>query len=128
MQPPQVLETKYAHHSIEEDVICIVWAKNLVINIDIAKEMVEERIKFCNGKEMPCLIDIRGLATIDTVSRKYFAGERSITGIIAGALVVDSLVSKLAGNIYITVDKPQIPVRLFNDERKALKWLKQFKK
>ena len=123
-----LVETKYAHYSIEDGIAIIKWNDNLVISIDIAKEMVEERIGIFSEKKMPFVIDIRELSSIDTTSRKYFAGERSIMGVTAGAILVDSLISKLAGNIYITVDKPQIPVRLFNDERKALNWLKQFKK
>jgi hypothetical protein len=122
-----IAETQYAHYSIEDGIGIVTWNDNLVISIDMAKAMVEERIEVFNGKVLPFIIDIRELSSIDTLSRQYFAGERSITGVKAGALLIDSLISKLAGNIYVKVDKPRIPVRLFTNKDKAIKWLQQYK-
>jgi hypothetical protein len=119
-------ETKYASYLIEDGIMHVTWHQGIVINLDIAKEMVEERIQLCKGKTTLVFVDINGLAAIDTASRKFFAGERAIVGLTAGALLVGSLISKLAGNIYITVDKPRLPIRLFTDKTKAIKWLKKF--
>jgi hypothetical protein len=118
-------ETKYASYLFEDGIMHVTWHQGIVINLDVAKEMVEERIQLCKGKTTLVFVDINGLATIDTVSRKFFAGERAIVGLTAGALLVGSLISKLAGNIYITVDKPRLPIRLFTDKTKAIKWLKK---
>lgn len=125
---PHITKTPYAEYWIEEGIMHVVWSPNLVITIDIAIEMVEERIRLCKGKALPLLIDIRGLASIDTASRKYFACEKSISITTGGALLVESLVSRLAGNIYITVDKPQRPIKLFTNKDKAIQWLKKLKK
>ena len=105
MEPSQGFKAKYAYYSIEDGILNTSWHSNLVVTLDIAKEMVEERILFCNGETMPTLVDIRGLASIDTISRKYLASERCLSNVSAGAILTGSLISKLAGNIYITVDK-----------------------
>jgi hypothetical protein len=122
---PQAIDTKYALYILEDGIMHITWHHGIAINIDIAKEMVEERIQQCNGKTKLILVDINGLVSIDTTSRKFLASEHATIGVTAGALIVGSLISKLAGNVYITVDKPRLPMRLFTDKIKAIKWLQK---
>lgn len=121
------LETKYVNFLVENGILIATYAPNLIISLDIAKEMVEERIRFSDGITFPILVDLRGLASIDTLSRKYFTTERALKYTSAGALLVESLISKLAGNIYITVDRPALPAKLFTDKNKAIRWLTKFK-
>jgi hypothetical protein len=123
----EVLVTKHVSYKIEDGILHGAFAPGLYITFDIVKQLVEDRITFCNGRTMPALLDIRGLASIDTASRKYFVTERAKTNISAGAVLVSSLMSRIAGNVFIKVDKPSIPTKLFNDKEKALHWLKQFK-
>ena len=123
---PQGVDTKYALYLFEDGIMHVTWHQGIVINLDAAKEMVEERIKLCKEKTTPILVDINGMAFIDTVSRKYFASEQATVGVTAGALLVGSLISRLAGNVYITVDKPPLPIKLFTDKTKAIKWLKKY--
>jgi hypothetical protein len=42
------------------------------------------------------------------------------------AVVVDSPMSKIIGNIYLGLNKPITPSRLFTDEKDAVEYLKQF--
>ncbi len=124
----RVLETDYAQYFVEDNIMTITYATNLVISLDIAKKLVEDRIQFSKGVTMPILVDIRGLASVDTLSRKYFVSPRALENTMSGALLVESMISKLAGNIYITVDKPAVPMKLFTNKDKAIAWLKKFKK
>ena len=123
----EVLETIHVTYRIEDGILHGTFAPGLYITFDIVKQLVEDRIAFSNGRTMPTLVDIRGLASIDTASRKYFTSERARTNLSAGAMLVSSLMSRIAGNVFIKVDKPSIPTKLFNDRGKALKWLTQFK-
>ncbi|MGP8217412.1 MAG: hypothetical protein ACLQQ4_17725 [Bacteroidia bacterium] len=125
---PTIFETKYADYQIEDGIMIVTFASNLVISLDIAKKMMEDRVGFSNGITMPFLVDIRGLASIDTISRKYFTSEKALLYGSASALLVESEISKLAGKIYISVDKPRLPVKLFTDKKRAIKWLNKFKK
>ena len=122
---PQVLTTPYAEYKIENGILIVTYANNLVISLEIAKQLAADRIRFSNSITTPILIDIRGLASVDTISRKFLADSSQYVS--AGALLVESLISKLAGNIFITVDKPSVPTRLFTDREKALRWLAKFK-
>lgn len=121
------IETDHAQYWIEEGIIHVIYKSNLLISLDIAKKMVAERLKLTAGKTMPLYADIRGLISIDTISRKYLAGEEAIKNLSAGAIHINGLISKLAGNIFITVEKPPIPTKLFTDRDKAIGWLEKFK-
>jgi hypothetical protein len=112
---------------MEDGVMVITYADNLVISLDIAKEMVEDRRQFSGSIPLPLLVDIRGLASVDTPSRKYFATPGAVENVPVAALLAKSLLSKLVGNIYITVDKPSLSIKLFTDHNKALTWLKKFR-
>lgn len=125
---PLFLETKYASYYIKDGIMEVVFTPNIVISIDVAKQIVEDRLRFTNGKTWPLLVDIKGLVFVDTVSRKYFATAKALQYVSAGALVAGSLISRLAGSIYIKIDKPVIPAKLFTDKAKALKWLKKMVK
>jgi hypothetical protein len=122
------IENSYAEYWIENEMIYGVFKPGLIISIDIAQKMVQDRLKSSDKVNRPALIDIRNLVSIDDVSRKYLAGEEGAKFLTAGAFIVDSNpISRFAANIFIKLDKPPIPTKLFNDSREALKWLQKFK-
>ena len=120
-------ETKYARYFIETGIMHIIFQPELVITIEVAKQMSEDRIRICKGVGMPLYVDANALASIDTQARKYFATGESLLYAKAVGILAESLVTKLAVNLYMKVDKPLVPVKLFTTREKALKWLEQYK-
>jgi hypothetical protein len=45
---------------------------------------------------------------------------------LATALIVDSPVGRIIGNFFIGMNKPGIPVKIFDSEDKAIQWLRGF--
>lgn len=45
--------------------------------------------------------------------------------LIGNAYVVNSMATRLAVNLFMTLNKPAVPIKVFNDEQKALEWLKK---
>lgn len=123
----ELIETEYALHWIEEGILNAVYKPNLVLTESIAKKLVEDRLKISKGITMPIFVDLREIISADTKARKYMAGEEAVRFISAGAFQVNGLISKLAGNIFIAVDKPLVPTKLFTDRDKAIGWLEKFK-
>lgn len=121
------IETEQAQYWIEDGIFNVIYKPDLLISLDVAKKMVAERLKLTDGKTMPLYTDIRGLISIDTISRKYLAGGEAIKNLSAGAIRVNGLISKLAANIFIVVEKPPVPTKLFTDRDKAIAWLEKFK-
>jgi hypothetical protein len=104
-----------------------VYKPDLKITIGVARQMVAKRVETFNGVARPVLVDIRNLLTIDAPSRKYFASREAGELILAGAIYLNNPITRWAGNVFLLIDKPLIPAKLFTDKDKAVLWLQQFK-
>jgi hypothetical protein len=121
------LEDEYSEMWIENGIGFQVYKPNLEITIDVARKMVEKRISSFNGISRPVLVDIRNLVSVDSESRRYFATREAGQLIRAGAIYMNSRITMWFGNIFLNIDRPITPARLFTDKDKALAWLEQFK-
>ena len=112
---------------IENDIIYVVYTTDL-LTIEVAKQVIETRLLLCKGLAYPVLTDIRSIKTDNPAARKLLASERAIELVTAGALLVKNQFHKIIGNIFLLVDKPAVPARVFTDEHEALLWLNRYKK
>jgi hypothetical protein len=110
---------------IDGDILCGRYSDGLHLNLDIAKACVEARIFFAKGKSYPILVDMTGLKSTSKEASRYMA-TMGATLVSAGALVVGSPFNRFMGNIFLKIDKPPVPTRLFTREIEAKEWLMQF--
>lgn len=101
------------------------FGDNRNVDLELAKYCVEKRLSVFKGFSYPSHIDMRTIKTISKEARKYFADEGS-RGIVAGALIVEFPFSEMLGNIFLTINKPKIPTKLFVNSENALNWLREF--
>ncbi len=120
-------EDKYSKMWIEDGIGFQVYKSEAVITIDVAKKMVTKRIESFKGIARPVYVDVRNLLTIDSASRKYFASKEAGELILAGAIHLDNPINQFFGNIFLLIDVPITPAKLFTHKDKALEWLQQFK-
>lgn len=73
---------------------------------------------------MPTISDVRNLRSIDRAARAYCAGPVPVGVCLAVAVIVDSPLSRVIGNIFLGLNKPRVPLRLFSDVSEAEAWLK----
>jgi hypothetical protein len=120
-----MLETTYIKIWKEGGILYSVFAEGLHIDIEIARKCVEARITFSRGISYPVFIDMKGIRSVTKEARDYLAdeGSRLIKG---GALLVDSALTKMLGNIFLQINKPQVPLKLFTDKDEAREWLQQY--
>lgn len=98
------------------------------ITLDVAKNVVRERIKYSNYQAMPMLVQDNGVKQIDRDARQYLGSARGVVGVKAGAIVTKSAFSSHLANFFLKIHviRPAIPIRMFNCEREAEEWLKEF--
>lgn len=123
--------------SYQENDFCRMWISNgilhgeykpeLVMNVEIAKQMVNHRLKVSNGVSHPMLLDVRNLVSTDRTTMKYYKTKEVVQYVTAAAIITGNSITSLAGNIFLTLEKPLIPTKLFTDEKKALEWLEKYK-
>lgn len=118
-------ENPYVTMWMDEDLLCARYVEDLHMTLEVAKSCVEARLLFSNGRKFALLIDMRGIKSVTPEARKYMAGVGAIL-VKAGAMITGSLLNRTIGNIFLTIDKPSVPSKLFTDEQKARQWLQQY--
>jgi hypothetical protein len=120
-------ENEYVAYWIEKNILNIFYKPGLIINMAVANQIVLDRLKISNGVTRPILTDARHFVSIDNLSLKYLKSREASRYVSAGAFLIDNYIHRLVGNIFLNIDKPLIPAKLFTDKEKALQWLEQFK-
>jgi hypothetical protein len=121
------LKNDFMEMWIENGIIYGVYLPNTVVTLEVAKKCVEDRLKIANGKNYPSLVNLKNVAGEEKAARDYYSTGEGIKHLTAGAFIVDSYLPALLANIYLKINKPKVPARLFNYEESALKWLEPFK-
>ena len=121
------IENEFAQVWFENGVVHILYKPGCVLNINNIKLIVEDRITVSNGKTSPILIDLRNLVSSDNATRSYLATPEAERYLCAGAMIINNELQKLLMNLYLKIDKPNLPARVFTSKEKALEWLEQFK-
>ncbi|MGZ3883565.1 MAG: DUF7793 family protein [Bacteroidia bacterium] len=110
-----------------DDGICRTKTKpQAVIGIADAKQNSEAVTSFFLNKKFPLLVDARPVLSMEREARKHFSTNGRDTKISAMAVMVKSPLSRVIGNFFMGLNKPQIPARLFDSEADAVEWLKTF--
>lgn len=120
------LNTIFARFLIEDNVLIVNYKEGLHITYEIAEQIVRERLTFTKGKKMPVIINSHGVISINKPAREYLASENGTAGLSATAIIVDSDYTRLLGNFFLFVNKAKIPVRIFSDIPRSVKWLQKY--
>jgi len=121
------IENDFVELWIEDGIIHEVFKPSLIVlDIENAKKIVADRLKVSNGIARPILVDTRNAVSVDKETRIYFASAESLYLLRAGALLIKNPIAKFMGNFFIAVDRPKMPVKIFNNKEHALRWLKRF--
>jgi hypothetical protein len=101
----------------------------LLDDIDIEKQDAEEAIEAINtitqGKKYYLLTETGNNFTASAESREYMASNIGSTSIVANAIYLKSLPIRLIINVYVKINKPVVPTKVFNSEALALEWLNE---
>ena len=112
---------------LENGIVYAIYTKNAVITLEIAKEIVYERLRIVGARTYPSLSDYTGNMQITKEARAFFASSESIKQVSAGAFLVKNLIQQFLGNAFLKFNKPTIPARIFSNKEDAIKWLEFYK-
>jgi len=95
-------------------------------SLEEAKEsvkMVAELLSAHHISSIPFLADIRAIKKASKEVRDFLAKQGLTAYQAKNAILVNSGLSKIVGNIYLRFSKPITPSKLFVNENKAIDWL-----
>ncbi len=102
------------------------FKKNTVIDYKLARYLVETRKRITRNEPFLMLFNGDNITNVTKDARDFFASKEATDGIIAGAFIVNSPLTVVLSNFFITISKPKKPAKLFTDKAEAIKWLRAF--
>lgn len=123
----RVLETENTRFEIKDGILYGKYREGLVITLEVAKDIVKNRMKFSENNSYPIIVFTDGMKSISKEARDYLGGKEGSAGIIAGAVVTKSVYTTFIGNFFLKVNKPPLPTKMFTDVKDAVEWLEQYK-
>jgi hypothetical protein len=124
----EVIEAKTATLSfINNNTLLVVMKENEEVDLYAAKENYEIAMRLSKGNRYVTLVDARTYVTITDEAKKYAQQPHMYTYVIAQAVVINSLATRLLANFIIrfTQKHKDVDMRIFNDYEVAQKWLKE---
>ena len=93
-------------------------------SVSDASENVSTAIATRGGQRCPILVDIRKAAPLAADVRRMYSGQNIADAFTALALLIDtSPLGRTMGNVYFSVARLPMPMKMFADESNALEWL-----
>jgi hypothetical protein len=94
-------------------------------SIEEAQQVVNAHNALANGVKTPVLADLREITTgADRQARQYYVSEESSRCKLGMAMLVSSPLQRMLGNLFMKLNSPPYPTRLFKEEVAALIWLR----
>ena len=122
------MENDYVTIWVENGILFSSSKKDILIDLDVAKTMVKDRVEYTKGKSYPMLIYFSNLS-VTKEAREYMSSpEGGLKGILCGAFLSDSVVTTVVVNFYLKINKPAVPAKFFTKKEEALSWLESFKR
>jgi len=132
----RVHTTPTAEYFMKKDIIVSRVSEKTIIDVDGVKDSLNSLKYLGKGQKVLLLSDIRKVGTI-TKSARAAAQGKKVDGleldfgfndvIQASAILVNSGVSRILGNLFIGLNRPAFPTKIFTKEDQALEWLSAFK-
>lgn len=119
----QVYETDYMVYEKGDHILKAKYKPGVFVDLEVAKQIVIDRMKFTGEEGFVVLIYDEGITNISGEARQYLASKEANEYIMAGAIINESPVTSIIGNIFVKLSKPAIPCKLFSNEEKAIDWL-----
>ena len=97
--------TAIARMEIIDNILYATYLPGAVITIDTAKELIRKRLEYTGGVPYVSLVTYEKVQSVDKAARAFFAKEGA-EGIIAAALLVNSVYTEFLGNFFLRMTKP----------------------
>jgi hypothetical protein len=113
----------FATLTYKEPIIFIKYRDNVRLDVKEIHEMMAACDSLSGNKPYLVLANITNFVDITPEGNKASVDKKITGNIIASAPLVKKLGQRLMSNVFLEVNRPPYPMRVFNDEKKAIKWL-----
>ena len=121
------IEDRYATLELKDGILHFVYKPIRCINLTIAKDVVETRLRFQEGISYPVLCDLRAVEGADKDARDYLAIKGSLLT-KAQAFLIKSNYTLHILSMYLQTTAVNPPTEIFKEETPAIAFLSRFRK
>ena len=126
---PRILasrETRWFTVVLREDgILAFHPVPGLVLTYEVALQVFEVGMQITECAR-PTMVLMQDIGRVEREARAYFAGGEYMQLCSQTALVVGSPVSRVIGNFFVGLNRPQYPHKIFDDPELAAQWLREF--
>jgi hypothetical protein len=106
-----------------DNILVVRIKEGVTIDLTQAKIMNDNMKRYAVKGKIPVLLDARVRYSWDKDAQQYIADNSEWR--LATAVLSDNPLSRLLSNTYVKIFNPPYQSKLFTDEEKAIKWLKE---
>lgn len=118
---PGITHEKFRIWLRPDGVAEIVWAPHVPSGLEDARAVIAAMSELTGGRAAPLLVHTTDAGPQDRDARMEFVRHQEVVSAVA--LVVGNPLSRMMATFFINVSKPEVPIRLFEDEVVAASWL-----
>lgn len=97
-----------------------------VFELEHSQEMIEARTKLVEGKKTPIVYTCTQFVIPSKEVRELVASEQRSEMVLADAFVVNTMPQKIMASLFIRINKPVRPTRVFSTFEAAIEWVDTF--
>jgi hypothetical protein len=113
---------------IKNNIVITRYLDTRAVTGPVAEEMVRRRKEFTNNEPCKVITVFPKLSNMDKAGRDYMSSEDAKEGIIASAMVTNSILGRAIINFFLKLnnkDRQDFPSKVFNTEEEAIQWIKE---
>ena len=123
-----VLYGKVADHYIENGYTYHVMKPEIKIyNLDTAKQFLSERLALTKGKTYPLVFNCRNIEIFSMEAQRFESTDEGLEGVSLLTGIVKTKIQKILGNLFILLQKPKVPLKMFDNKEDCIKWIEKQK-
>ena len=119
--------TSNAELWIEDDIYILVHKVSKTTTVEMARDMLRIHRELSGGKKLPLYIDMTNQKGATPDAREFGSSEEVIQTYAAIGILVGSVFNRILGSLFMKINKPPYPVKMFTKKEEAMEWLQKFK-
>jgi hypothetical protein len=122
-----MIEKKYPYITCRtqsgSNIVFAEYATDLKVSLDIAKDIVTNRMEFTENKEHYVVIDISNVKEVTAEAKEYMQHpEGGLKNILGAAFIANNPVAEMLANIYVKTPM-DFEARFFRRKEEAVSWI-----
>lgn len=107
-----------------DGVVEIEWVPQVPSVLEDAVAVIDAMRELTGGRAAPLLVHTADAGPQTREARMEFVRRQEVVSAVA--LVVGNPLSRMMANFFVNVSKPDVPIRILEDEDEALAWLRGY--